>query len=286
MNPGGTLALGVGGANGFSNNTAGAAGSISWLLINVDFPSGSALGIDTENAGGGFAYAGAITGSEGLTKMGAGTLTISSTDNTFTGPTTVSGGTLNLAGPLTNQAVNLAGGTTLSGTGILTLSSASGPATVTASGTGSQMSVPVLLASNGVVTVGTGGSVALSGPISGSGRSLALSGDGALILTGSNNYTGGTSVNGGVLALGSSTALPSGTGLYVAAGATVYLGEAAGGYASLEGSMGGGAGPMPTEAPSLNSKVVPEPGTLALLLVATACGLAVWRKKRGTKGCS
>ncbi len=149
------------------------------------------------------------------------------------------------------------------------------------------IAVPLLLQKNLSVTAATGSSLTLSGTIgdNGAGHSLALSGDGALILTGSNNYTGGTSVGGGVLAFGSSTALPSGTGLYVAAGATVYLGEAAGGYASLEGSIGG-AGPMPTEAPSFNNKVVPEPGTLALLLAAAACGFAVWRKKRGTKGCS
>ncbi len=55
-------------------------------------------------------------GSFGITKLAAGTITLSGT-NTYTGATTVSAGTLNLTGSVTNSAMTLAAGTTLRGEG-------------------------------------------------------------------------------------------------------------------------------------------------------------------------
>ena len=64
------------------------------IVNNAGFASGSTLGIDTTGATGGFSYGYAITGSMGLTSFGPNTLTLSATNNSYTGGTTVHLGTL------------------------------------------------------------------------------------------------------------------------------------------------------------------------------------------------
>ena len=185
------------------------------------------------------------------TAVFGGSITSNAATITLDEPATLGGMGFNATGG-GSYTITRAGGDT---TSLLTLAGTATSFSLANSAGNNTIAVPLLLQKNLSVTAATGSTLTLSGTIgdNGAGHSLALSGDGALILTGSNNYTGGTSVGGGVLALGSSTALPSGTGLYVAAGATVYLGEAASGYASLEGSIGGG-GPMPAEGPEFQQQ--------------------------------
>lgn len=101
-----TLAFNVGGPDEFST------GNVTTLLTNLAASSsttngmnaGSSLGFDTTNAGGSFTIAdviadttGAEGGARGLTKLGTGSLVLSNT-NTYTGPTLVSAGTLQVNG--------------------------------------------------------------------------------------------------------------------------------------------------------------------------------------------
>ncbi|MGI4721534.1 MAG: autotransporter-associated beta strand repeat-containing protein [Janthinobacterium lividum] len=99
-----------------------------------------------------------------LTKAGAGTLVLNA-DNTYTGGTTISGGTLQLG----------AGGTTGSVLGDI--------------------------ANNGNLEVNRSNAFNFANVISGSG-SVVQTGSGTLILTGNNTYTGGTIINSGTLQLG------------------------------------------------------------------------------------
>ena len=85
-----TLALAFGGAGQWNSGAGNNLGSL--LTANGgNFAAGSALGIDT--TGGNATYTGAIAGGMGLTKLGVNTLYLTN-NNTYTGMTTISGGTL------------------------------------------------------------------------------------------------------------------------------------------------------------------------------------------------
>ncbi|WP_414474060.1 autotransporter domain-containing protein [Microvirga sp. M2] len=139
--------------------------------------------------------ASALGGAGGLTKMGAGILTLSGT-NTYTGGTSLSGGVLavsadanlgHTAGPL-----NFDGGT-------LRFGSAFNLAATRA----------IVLNSGGGTFDTNGFDSTISQNITGDG-SLTKAGAGALTLSGTNTYTGGTRVSGGTLVIGAPDALPSG----------------------------------------------------------------------------
>ncbi len=152
----------------------------------------------------------AITGG-GVTKRGAGTLTLSA-GNAYTGNSNVEAGTLMLAnvnalvnstavlsgGPLSFSAITSATLGGLSGSQNFTLQNTDGTAVALAAG------------NNGANTT-------YSGAMGGSG-SLVKIGGGTLILSGTHTYTGTTSVNGGTLRVNG--AVGSGT-LAVAANATL-----------------------------------------------------------------
>ena len=204
----------------------------------------SGSGLLRKSAAGTLTLSGTNTYTGGTTLAG-GTLALGSADALgSTGTITLSGGTLQFSASNTadysarfatvdNQAFNfdtngqdvtLATGLTSSsggslaksGTGTLTLSSASsydGSTTISAGtlevtsplGTGTYAGA---IANDGELHINTASAQTLSGDLSGSGL-LRKSAAGTLTLSGTNSYTGGTTLAGGTLALGSADALGS-----------------------------------------------------------------------------
>ena len=222
--------LTLSGSNSYRGGTTVSAGvlqghstSLQGAIVNnasVIFDQGSA-GI----------YAGNMTGSGSLTKIGTGALILSGT-NSYGGGTTVSAGSLrgnaaSLQGAITNDASvvfdqastdTYAGNMTGSGSfakigaGALILSGmntyAGGTTVLAGSLQGNTTSLQGAITNHASVIFDQATAGTYAGNMSGSG-SLTKSGAGMLTLSGSNSYAGGTIVSAGILRLGSATALPT-----------------------------------------------------------------------------
>jgi autotransporter-associated beta strand protein len=147
------------------------------------------------------------TGSWGLSKTGAGTLTLSAA-NSYSGGTTVTGGLINF-----NSASNF-------GSGLITLD---GGGLQWAAGTSTDISSKLAAFGSGGATFDTNGNnVTLASTLSGSGG-LTKIGSGTLTLSGSNTYAGATAVNVGTLQAGATNAFSAISAFTVASGATLDL---------------------------------------------------------------
>ena len=147
----------------------------------------------------------------GLTKVGAGTLSLSGA-NAYTGSTTINGGTLALNAGATLPAslpTTLAGGTRLRLNGT---AQQIGDLT---GGAGAQLELGATL------TVTENGATAFAGAISGPGN-LIKDGSGTLTLSGANSYSGTTNINAGTLTVSGSGTLGADAAA-VASGATLNL---------------------------------------------------------------
>lgn len=186
---GATVAIGT---YGYSLNNTNGLG-VGYTLNQLDLQSGKTLTLsgDTATPAGASDMKALISGSGNLAIDATNALTLTNAGNTYTGTTTVTGGTLR-AGALNviddSSQVTLNNGTTfdlngfnqsvnnLTGTGNVTLGAST-------------------------LTENTTGSVTYGGAIGGTG-SVTTAGTGTWILTGNNAWTGGTTLGGGVLQLG------------------------------------------------------------------------------------
>ncbi|EIP2240436.1 autotransporter outer membrane beta-barrel domain-containing protein [Salmonella enterica subsp. enterica] len=225
----GTLTLS--GSNTYTGGTTINDGTL--IATSVDaLGSGDVTDDATLELNTGGTFDNAIGGSGNVVKSGADTLTLSGS-NSYTGGTTISGGTLVASnvealgtGDVTNNAtlelntggdfINNIGGTgrvEKSGDETLTLSGANSytGGTLISGGTLVANDVNALgtgdVTDNAVLELNTGGD--FDNAISGSGQ-VVKSGDETLTLSGANSYTGGTLISGGTLVATSVEALGSG----------------------------------------------------------------------------
>ncbi len=188
-----TLILNAGGAGEF------AATNITTLINNATFANNTTLGIDTTGT---FSCSSNLIGAFGLSKLGAGTLTLTGAGNTYTGGTSVTAGTLALSG--SGKLGDASGALTVDGaTTIVNLGSTTQTVGAVRLLNGAQVTGTGTL-SGSSFTVQNG---AISANLAGAGAVLIKETAGTVTLTGANTYDGGTDLTAGVLALGSSGAL-------------------------------------------------------------------------------
>ncbi len=151
-----------------------------------------------------------VSGSGGLQKIGAGTLTISG-NNSYTGGTTLSAGTLvaNHDSALGSGALALNGGTLSTASARNFANSVSIGGNIGLSGQSMTFSGAITLAANATLNISNTTTFSNGVIQSGGARALTKSGSGSLIILNTLATTGNVTVSGGVLALGSGVSLPS-----------------------------------------------------------------------------
>ena len=170
---------------GSGNSSLQILGGAATVNGNISGGSGSSALTIAPGAGNSFSYAGDISNFSSVA-IGAGTVTLSGI-NTYTGATTVTGGTLSVAADTnlgaTSSTLTLDGGT-LQVTGTAFNSTARNIALGSAGGS--------------FDIADAGNTFTLSQALGGTG-SLTKLGSGTLVLSGANTYTGGTTINAGTL---------------------------------------------------------------------------------------
>ena len=167
-----------------------------------------------------------LAGANGLTKSGAGTVTLSGA-NTYNGPTfIIDGGTLNAnainALPTANGRSAVSIDQSGSGTSMLALGTAQSIASLAGAST-SKVNLNAYPLTIGTTT----GSTTFAGVLSSSTTAGALIKDGAStqVLSGANTYTGSTTISNGILQANHATALGNG-GNITFGGGTLQFGSA------------------------------------------------------------
>ncbi len=180
------------------------AGSGTFIRGNIAITTkGDGAFIDSNGFDIGIASTVTFTGTSGLTKLGAGSLTLNNTLG-YTGSTTVNAGSLVLtaAGQLANSSgVNIADIGAISANGFAqTLNNLSGAGAVTLG--------------TGAATLNNTAASTFSGNLT--AASISKTGVGTLTLSGSNSVSGNTTLNGGMLVIGSASAIGTGAGQTIA----------------------------------------------------------------------
>ena len=240
---GATLAVNVGGASDFTTDNVTTLLTALSTVSNNGLTAGARFGFDTTNATAPVTYStplvnstGTGGGAVGFTKLGTGTLILSGT-NTYTGPTTVSGGTLQFTKPaaLYNGApanwtaanISVASGATLAvhvgGTSDFTTGNVSTLLTQisTVANNGLKAGATVGFdTTNAVGTVNYASPITNSTGAGGGAVGVAKFGAGTLSLNGGSTYSGATTVNAGTLALGAGGSINNSSGISIASSAT------------------------------------------------------------------
>jgi autotransporter-associated beta strand protein len=206
----GTLGLNIGGAGEFTeDNLLEILQSLTANITNNGLRAGSGIALDTTNAAGGnFTFTGTIADSTGtgggaisFEKLGSNTLVFSN-NQSYTGNTTISGGTLSLV--QSESLTNSASLTIRNGTLALSPSNNETIGDVTMNdgaitGEGALLTASSYTFDAGQVFANLGGNA-----------TLTKNSNGTVSLYGDNSFTGNTTVNTGTLLFGKTSALYGG----------------------------------------------------------------------------
>lgn len=199
----GTLSNALGGSLRLTSGTIFNSGTAT-ISANLDFGSQEAIIFSQ----GTLTISGTIAGSGGLTKAGSSSLTLSNTANSYTGTTTINGGTIAFA----STAV-FGGSTAFQAGGSNTLLTNIGRPALNYTGTTAATLTQSIAVNSGLMefnVTSASGSLQIDGQISGSGG-IYIAGSGNTILTNnSNNYTGQTRIFGGNLVFSNDAQLGNG----------------------------------------------------------------------------
>ena len=256
---GGTLLIGQAGVGNYLSTLGGLNVTGAGVLAASPSTSATIIGSVNDFSSASNTYSGIISGSSSVLTLdaAAGTLTLANTASWAYGGIVVQAGTLKVAttAALSNNALTIDGGTLdLGGWSKFTLTTLAGSGGFIENSSGTM----ALTFNPSTESDYSGSIVNGKGPVS-----LIKTGGGTLILAGSDTYSGGTSVTGGALELGSPAALPSGGALSVGADAALIFDSFA--SPTITASV-----PAPDPPGSNAVSPVPEPSTLALLLVGIA----------------
>ena len=282
----GSGALTLSGNNSYSGGTTVSAGTLIGTTSSLqgNMTNEGVVTFDQDSDG---TYAGLITGSGSLTKLGSGALTLSGNSD-YTGTTTVENGSLFVTGNLSGSSVSVQSGGLLEGDGTI-----GGSVTVLAGGTLSPGNSPgILTVSSLQLDASSTTLLEITGTIPGSGYDQidvanALGYGGVLSLTLSGNYADSTS-----FALFTNFTSTSGSfsAITLSAVGTPYAGLSFTPSETTPGSWE--TGPVDPLNPGYSQKlvfsqstgilaVVPEPSAHALALAASGFGVyRVWRRRR------
>lgn len=168
------------------DNTSGLQTTVE--INTTILPGGVNVNSDSSGNNYSFTGTGGISGSSSLTKSGSSTLTVG-TSNSYTGATSINGGTLQLNGSLAGTAISVAAGATLSEA---STGSISGASSLTVSGTATLAGTNSY---SGATNVNGGGSLSVnsSAALGGAGSSLTLN-NGTLTTTNTGLFTNGARV--------------------------------------------------------------------------------------------
>jgi len=225
-----------------SGKITGNGGGLQWAAstttdISSDLNPIGANGILFDTNGNNVTLASPLSGSGGVTKLGAGILTLSGVE-TYTGATVVSAGTLNVTGSIPaatsgtpNSSVTVDSGATLEGTGTIPALKALGGSTIIP-GTGASGS---LFVQDGTATSSVAGTLVIN---------LTSAGSNALTITGASGLGGKLSLN------------PTGSGFTLGENFTVL--SASGGLTGAFGSLSTNGSFGSVHAVNGNVQLVPE----------------------------
>ena len=150
---------GLGGVGAIDRQTGGSTGTVT-LSGTVTLNATSSIGVD----GNTLAISGKVTGAGGLTKIGAGTLTLSNGTSDFSGGSTITAGTTIVGASSTGNIGAVASGPL--GTGTITLNGG----ILSSNATSQTLNNAVTVAASTNTTLTTGGNnFLLNGPFTGSG---------------------------------------------------------------------------------------------------------------------